>query len=37
MMHLDRDVRIILEKAKNEIVVNFPVKMDNGRIEVFTG
>ena len=36
-MHLDRDVRIILEKAKNEIVVNFPVKMDNGRIEVFTG
>jgi len=36
-MGLDRDVRTILTKPKNEIVVNFPVKMDNGRIEMFTG
>jgi len=37
LMGLDRDVRTILAKAKNEIVVNFPVKMDDGRIEIFTG
>ena len=37
LMRLDPDVRTILAKPKNEIVVNFPVKMDNGRIEVLTG
>lgn len=36
-MGLDGDVRTILTKPKNEIVVNFPVKMDNGRIEMLTG
>ena len=37
LMGLDRDVRTILTNPKNEIVVNFPVKMDNGRIEMLTG
>ncbi len=36
VMRLDRDVRTILTKPQNEIVVNFPVKMDNGQIQVFT-
>ncbi|MDO5606842.1 MAG: Glu/Leu/Phe/Val dehydrogenase [Capnocytophaga sp.] len=36
-MNLDSGVRKILEKTQNEIVVNFPVKMDDGTIEVFTG
>jgi len=34
---LDPDVQRILTETANEIVVNFPVKMDDGRIEVFTG
>jgi glutamate dehydrogenase (NAD(P)+) len=34
---LDPDVRRILAKTTNEIVVNFPVKMDDGRVELFTG
>jgi len=37
LMHLDDNIRKILAKTKNEIVVNFPVKMDNGQVEVFTG
>ncbi len=37
IMELDRDIRRILSMPNNEIVVNFPVKMDDGRIEVFTG
>jgi glutamate dehydrogenase (NAD(P)+) len=37
LMGLDRDVRRILAKTNNEVVVNFPVKMDDGRIEMFTG
>ncbi len=37
LMELDPDVRRILSKTTNEIVVNFPVRMDDGRIEVFTG
>jgi glutamate dehydrogenase (NAD(P)+) len=34
---LDPDIRKILGRTTNEIVVNFPVKMDDGRVEVFTG
>ena len=34
---LDGNVRKILARSKNEIVVNFPVRMDNGEVEVFTG
>jgi glutamate dehydrogenase (NAD(P)+) len=37
LMKLDPDIRKILAKTNNEIVVNFPVKMDDGRVEMFTG
>lgn len=37
VMNLDPDVRRILGATKNEIVVNFPVKMANGHVEMFTG
>ncbi len=37
LMGLDLEIRKILAKTKNEIIVNFPVKMDEGRIEMFTG
>jgi len=37
LMGLDPEIRKILSKTTNEIVVNFPAKMDDGRIEVFTG
>lgn len=36
LMNLDADVRKILEKPMNEVVVNFPAIMDDGRVEVFT-
>ena len=36
-MNLDPGVRKILATTQNEIVVHFPVKMDDGSIEVFTG
>ena len=34
---LDPQIRKILATTTNEIVVYFPVKMDDGRIEIFTG
>lgn len=37
LMKLDPDVRQILSRTTNEIIVNFPVKMDDGRIDIFTG
>lgn len=37
IMSLDSNIRKILAKTTNEIVVNFPVKLDDGRIEMFTG
>jgi glutamate dehydrogenase (NAD(P)+) len=37
LMKLDLDIRKILSQTTNEIIVNFPVKMDDGRIEMFTG
>jgi glutamate dehydrogenase (NAD(P)+) len=37
LMGLDPEIRKILGKTTNEIVVNFPVKMDDGRIEILTG
>ncbi|HAA00472.1 MAG TPA: glutamate dehydrogenase, partial [Flavobacteriales bacterium] len=36
-MNLDPGIRSILSTTQNEIVVHFPAKMDNGRIEMFTG
>ena len=37
LIGLSDDLRQILSQPKNEIIVNFPVKMDDGRFEVFTG
>ncbi len=37
ILHLDPGWRAILTHCKRELAVNFPVKMDNGSIEVFTG
>ncbi|KPK90470.1 glutamate dehydrogenase [bacterium SM23_31] len=37
IIKLDPNIRKILAKTTNEIIVNFPVKMDSGSIEVFTG
>ena len=37
VMGLDETVKKILSTTNNEIIVHFPVKMDNGSVEVFTG
>ncbi|MCX6033187.1 MAG: Glu/Leu/Phe/Val dehydrogenase [Chloroflexi bacterium] len=37
LMGLDGEVRKILARPMNEVTVNFPAKMDDGRIEMFTG
>ncbi|MEN8097462.1 MAG: Glu/Leu/Phe/Val dehydrogenase [Chloroflexota bacterium] len=37
LMGLDPEIRKILAKTTNEIIVNFPVKLDDGCIKVFTG
>jgi glutamate dehydrogenase (NAD(P)+) len=37
LMKLDPEIRKILAKTTNEVIINFPVKMDDGRIEMFTG
>jgi glutamate dehydrogenase (NAD(P)+) len=34
---LNPNIRKILELTNNELVVHFPVRMDNGEVEVFTG
>ena len=37
LMKLDGNIRKILATTMNEVVVHFPVRMDDGRVEVFTG
>lgn len=37
LMGFDSEIRKILAKTQNEIVINFPVKMDDGHIEILTG
>lgn len=37
LMQLDANIRKILAQTVNETVVHFPVKMDDGRVEMFTG
>ncbi len=37
LMNLDDGMRQVLKSHKREITVNFPVKMDDGSIRVFTG
>src|SRR5438105_13318923 len=34
---LSQPMRAILRKPKRELIVNFPVRMDNGDVEMFTG
>ncbi|MFH1452790.1 MAG: Glu/Leu/Phe/Val dehydrogenase [Armatimonadota bacterium] len=36
-MGLDPDIRKILSKPMNEIMVNFPVRLDDGSVEMFSG
>lgn len=36
-MDLNKNIRKILGITNNEIIVHFPVKMDNGEVEIFTG
>ncbi|KAA3659225.1 MAG: Glu/Leu/Phe/Val dehydrogenase [Chloroflexi bacterium] len=37
LMELEPNIRKILATTQNEVIVNFPVKMDDRRVEVFTG
>lgn len=37
VMELDPNLQAVLSKPKRELTVNFPVKMDDGSIRVFTG
>jgi glutamate dehydrogenase (NAD(P)+) len=34
---LDHDVREILRQPKNELIINFPVRLDDGRFHIFKG
>src|SRR6266496_2312503 len=36
-INLSEDMREILRKPKRELTVNFPVRLDNGRVRTFTG
>lgn len=37
IIDLNPNIRKILEVTNNELVVHFPVRMDNGEVQVFTG
>jgi glutamate dehydrogenase (NAD(P)+) len=37
LINIDRDIAEILGQPKNELIVNFPVRRDNGKIEMFKG
>ncbi len=37
IIDLSDDLRSILSQPKNEIIVNFPVRMNNGNYRVFRG
>ncbi len=37
LLQLDEDTRVILRAPKRELTVNFPVRMDNGKVKMFTG
>jgi glutamate dehydrogenase (NAD(P)+) len=36
-LQLDDDMRLVLRKCKRELAVAFPVRMDNGSVQVFNG
>jgi glutamate dehydrogenase (NAD(P)+) len=37
VIHLDPSVRLVLSEPQNEIIVNFPVTLDDGTMRLFTG
>ena len=37
LLHLDPNLRDVLRNCKRELIVHFPVKMDDGSIRVFEG
>jgi glutamate dehydrogenase (NAD(P)+) len=37
LLHLPEELRLILRTPKRELTVNFPVRMDDGRVQMFTG
>jgi glutamate dehydrogenase/leucine dehydrogenase len=37
LIELDDHVRVILAQPKNEIIINFPVRMDDGSFQLFKG
>lgn len=37
IIELNNNIRKILEVTNNEFIVHFPVRMDNGEVEIFTG
>jgi glutamate dehydrogenase (NAD(P)+) len=36
-MHLEDDMRVYLRTCQRELIVHFPVQMDDGRVHMFTG
>ena len=36
-LHLSQEMRAVLRLPKRELTVNFPVRMDDGRVEMYTG
>jgi len=36
-LNLDPGLRAVLRSCKRELTVNFPVQLDNGKVEIFTG
>ena len=37
VMGLDPEIHTILSQPKNELIVNFPVRMDDGTYQIFKG
>lgn len=37
LIDLNPNIRKILAITNNELIVHFPVKMDSGEVEIFTG
>lgn len=37
LLHLPEELRQVLRTPKRELTVNFPVRMDDGRVQMFTG
>jgi glutamate dehydrogenase (NAD(P)+) len=37
LLDLDQDLRAVLREPKRELIVHFPVKMDDGRVRMFEG